>query len=520
MLGINTASIMIKRERILKLLSQPTKIRHRYLILPIALILLWLAIELIARIGAEMLWFEEVGYLPMYLLRLRTQGLLGIGIFGLTAAYLLGNLSVAQRLKSPYPYTEIDRLQADRNRLDIDSKSRRIPVGLKLRWLLPLSIILSLLIGIILVHYLRVAASQWYIDPNLPDIAPPAPRLFRLEVIWQILKQSLSTGWMVMGAGISAIAILLYPRFLLVSIAPILSLAIAWVISQQWTKVLPAFEATAFGHTDPVFDRDISDYIFGLPVGELVEFWWMGMCLCGFLAVLLTYILSGDSLSQGKFFGFSRAQQRHLFGLGGGLMLVVSFSYWLSCHELLYSSRGVSFGASYTDINVFLPAETALSILSLAIGGYLLWRAIYFSHQVMNRVLHWAAILYLTIAIGTTTILPAIVQALVVQPNELVRETPYIKRTIALTRQAFGLDKIAVNQFSPQANLTEQKNPGKRSNYSEYSPVGQTTAASYQSSTPTNSAILSISRCRYRSIYSHQRTKSFTRNASLALLRS
>ena len=436
----------------------PSKLtQRRYLLFSIALILLYLAIELIARLGAEMLWFEEVGYLPMYLLRVKAQGLLGVGIFVLTAGYLLGNLSLGQRLKSLDPDLSLDRQQVAQNRLDLDSQSRRIPQRLNLRWLLLLAISLSLLIGLILIHYLRAVMSQWSIDPTLPDITPPSPRLFRIDILVQIAKQSATKGWLVVGGGILAIALLIYPRFLLRAIAPILSLAIAWVISQQWTRVLPAFQATAFGHRDPVFDRDIGDYIFGLPIGELVEFWLMGMCLYGFIAVLLTYLLAGDSLSQGKFSGFSRAQQRHLYGLGGGLMLVVSFSYWLSCHELLYSLRGVSFGASYTDINVLLPAETGLGILSLTLGLYLLWRALYFPYQLKHRFLRWAAILYLTMEIGTTFILPAIVQALVVQPNELVRETPYIKQTIAQTRQAFGLDKIATTKFNPQANLTEQK---------------------------------------------------------------
>jgi uncharacterized membrane protein (UPF0182 family) len=435
----------------------PPKSRRNYLLVPIGLILSWLTIELVARVGGEMLWFEEVGYLPMYLLRLKAQGLLGIGVFALTVVYLLGNLALAQRLKSPYPEPQIDRQLVPQNWLGIDLPSQRSSGVLRLRWLLLLTLSLSLLIGLILVHYLRVAMSQEGIDPNLPDITPPAPRLFRLEAIWQLVTWLQGHGWIAVGVGILSIAMLVYPRWLLRSIAPILSMAIAWVVSQQWTRVLPYFQATAFGSNDPMFDRDISAYVFGLPVAELVEFWLMGMCLAGFVAVVLTYLLAGDSLSQGQFLGFSRAQQRHLYGLGGGLMLVVGFSYWLSCNKLLYSPRGVSFGASYTDIHVLLPANRVLTILSLAIGGYLLWRSIYFARQLQHRFLRVAVILYLAMAIGATTILPAIVQVLVVQPNELVRETPYIQRTIALTRQAFGLDKIAANTFNPQANLTEQK---------------------------------------------------------------
>jgi uncharacterized protein len=430
---------------------------QRYLLLPVVLLGLWLSIETIARLGGEMLWFEEVGYLPMYLLRVRTQGLLGLGIFSLTAVYLLGNLVLAQRLKSPHPTTKQNLQPAAKNYADIDLESSQISTALTLRWLLPLTISLSLLIGLIFIHYLRVVVSQWNIDPNLPDITPPAPVLFSPAAVWQMVEELPKHGWMAVAVGILAIAMLIYPRCLLRLIAPILSMAIAWVVSRQWMRVLPYFQATAFRHNDPVFDRDISNYIFGLPVAELVEFWLVGMCLSGFVAVVLTYLLSGDSLSQGKFLGFSRAQQRHLSGLGGGLMLVVSFSYWLSCHQLLYSPRGVSYGASYTDIHVQLPANEALSILAFAIGGYLLWRSIYFPRQIDNYPLRLALGLYLVMSIGTTTILPTIVQALLVQPNELAREAPYIRRTIALTRQAFGLDHIAAQTFNPQANLTEQK---------------------------------------------------------------
>jgi uncharacterized protein len=430
--------------------------KRRYLLIPIVLCGLWLTIEIIAYLGAEILWFEEVGYLPMYLLRISSQGLLGLGVFIFTAAYLLGNLALARKLTLP-DFDEIDRLQAPQNPIGIDSKPQQILPALQLRWLLPLTLSLSLLVGMISIHYLQVVKSQWGIDPNLPDISPPALQLFHLDLIWNINTQLYRHSWIAVGVGILTIALQIYPRFLLRSIGLSLSIAISWAISQQWMRVLPLFQATSFGHRDPVFDRDISAYIFGLPVADLLEFWLMGMCLYGFIAVLLTYLLAGDSLSDGKFWGFSRAQQRHLSGLGGGLMLVVSFGYWLGCHELLYSARGVSFGASYTDINVLLPADGALCILALAIAVYLCWRSIYLPARANYRLLKLAAILYLLMTISTTTILPAIVQALIVQPNELVRETPYIKRTIALTRKAFGLDNITVNTFNPQANLTEQK---------------------------------------------------------------
>ncbi len=433
------------------------KFPNRYLLMAIALLILWLAIDLIARVGGEILWFEEVGYLPMYLLRIKTQAVLGMSAFVVATIYLFGNLSLAQRLKSPPPSTEMDRSLASRYLVG-NAEPQRMPLASNLRWLMLVAIGLSLLVGAILAHYLQVAIGQWQIDPNLPNIAPPAPTLFRPVAIWQLVRHSIDRPWIAGVMGIFAIGILIYPSSLLRAGAMLLIIPISGVSSQQWVRVLPYFQATTFGHKDPVFDRDISAYVFDLPVAELVDFGLMGICLYGFVAVLLTYLLAGDSLSQGRFRGFDRAQQRHLCGLGGALMLVVGLRYGISCAELLYSPRGVSYGASYTDIAIQLPADRLLSILAFAIAGYLFWQAVYPSRQLAKRQpIRLLLGAYLGLAIGTTVLLPVIFQALVVQPNELAREAPYIRRTIELTRQAFGLDNIATQTFNPQATLTADK---------------------------------------------------------------
>ncbi len=409
-----------------------------YRLLPIVLAI-GLLIEILARLGAEILWFQEVGYLPMYLLRLKTQGILGAIVFSLTAVYLLGNLALAQRLSSE---TVPERV------------GQQLPF-LKLRWLLTLTLSLSLVVGLISIHYLRSAAIGWNPDPNLPSIAPSAPVLLRSIVTWQSLGQVFTHRWETVGVVILAIAIQFYPRLVLRAIAIVLTIAMSWTISRQWMRVFPALQPTAFNLKDPVFGQDLSTYIFNLPVGELLEFWLIGGCLYGLIAVAITYLLAGDSLSQGRFCGFSRSQQRHLYGVAGVLMLVVGFSYGISCYELLYSPRGVSYGASYTDILVQLPVDRGLGVLSMAIAGYLCWRSIHLPRNANYRLTLVIFSLYLGLTIGISTILPILVQALVVQPNELARETPYIQRTIAQTRQAFGLDKIDTKTFNPQANLTE-----------------------------------------------------------------
>ncbi|NJR32825.1 MAG: COG1615 family transporter [Chamaesiphon sp. CSU_1_12] len=89
------------------------------------------------------------------------------------------------------------------------------------------------------------------------------------------------------------------------------------------------------------------------------------------------------------------------------MMLGVGLRYWISQLELLYSPRGVSYGASYTDITIQLPADRLLCALALAIAGYSIWRALYFPRSTVNpKPMLWALGAYLGGAIVTTTIVP------------------------------------------------------------------------------------------------------------------
>ncbi|MCF4969925.1 UPF0182 family protein [Nostoc sp. CMAA1605] len=419
-----------------------------------------------ARLGAEIFWFQEVGYVRVFLVRLVTRSGLLVLITGLTATYLLVNLAWAQRLKYPQS-AKVEEVQPELVSLSSKLQKMLSPeytqsrqtrpreeknlYPLKLRLLLPLVLILSLLVGLMLVHYGQIAFGYWF-GTNKNQLIFP----LRLETLWQlgiqIFSQPLYLALVIGGA----IAILIYSRFLLTAIALIFSVGLGSIMYHNWAKVLQYFQPTAFNSTDPLFGLDIKFFIFSLPFWELLEIWLMGMFLYGFIAVCLTYLLSADSLSQGVFPGFSSPQQRHLYGMGGLLMLLVSFSYWLSRYELVYSPRGVSYGASYTDVYVQLPVYNCLCGLALAIATYLLWRTIFWRAASRYRPFFFYGVgLYLLFVGVAGYILPTVVQYLVVQPNELQREEPYIQRTIALTREAFGLETIDSQTFNPQGTLTE-----------------------------------------------------------------
>jgi uncharacterized protein len=416
-----------------------------------------LLLDLVSRLGAEMLWFQEVSYLSVFLLKFRVRLVLFVVGTGLTGLYLLGNLALAQRLKYPpmagYPNAAVREPALPPYHVE---RSRALPsplpstAALGFRSLLPLTIGLSVLMGLLLMYYGQLAIHYWQHDPTLSGSFESHPSV---KPFWQTIAQLSGHLWLLGGALGLVVALLRYPRLGLSTIATILSILFGWLLSKQWAVVLQALHATSFNSTEPLFGRDISFYIFALPLGELVELWLLGLFLYGVIGVALTYLLSSDSLSQGSFPGFSLAQQRHLYGVGSGLMGAMALSCWLSRYQLLYSPRGVSFGASYTDVVAQLPAYTALSLVALAIALFLLWRT---CRPSKTSPLRWVKLSFglFGLLLLVSVVVPEVIQYLVVQPNELARERPFIARTIALTRQAFDLEVIDASNFNPQGQLT------------------------------------------------------------------
>ena len=434
-------------------------------ILVVLLLGLWLFFNLASHLAVEILWFHEVGYLREFWLRLVTRlGLWAIAFFT-SAGFLLGNLTVASRLKhlTPSPPVQAQRITPGGVRSDmIYEREAASKSGLRLRLLLPVVIALSVLVGLILIYYSQEALDFWHPDMKLPSTSLPLPPWLK-QVSQQLHLQQIAIPMVQLGLLlVLSVAILIDHEFCLRAIALLICLLLGFLFSGQWDKVLQYFHATSFNRTEPLFHQDISFYVFSLPIWELLAFWLVGLFLFGVAAVALFYLRSANSLSEGRFPGFSVAQRLHLNALSGLFMLAVALHYWIARYKLLYSSRGISYGASYTDVKVLLPIYTGLSLLAAAIAVYLILRMLVLSR---TRKITFKPIpyppqliyvlgLYIAVAGVFSAILPSVVQRLIVQPNELTRERPYFERTIALTREAFNLNAIEARTFDPRGQLT------------------------------------------------------------------
>ncbi|NES02999.1 MAG: UPF0182 family protein [Okeania sp. SIO2F4] len=453
----------------------------------ISLFGLWVVFDLSTNILAEFLWFEELNYLPVLITKLQTETLIWIITFLITTGFFLANLRLASIFKYSKKQVQITQVSEEMMLIPpvtMPSSKLRIEPSLGLGWLLCFILGLILLVGLILTHYIEVFTNYWHPDFTVAKVSPQIPSEFSIESIWKILI-SIPSNWWLLGLFILLfLAVIINPIFWLSVFAILLSLVFSFILSSHWGNILQVLNTTPFNKSEDLFQIDISFYVFQLPILQLLKFWLIGLFLYGLAACTVIYLLSGQSLSKGNFYQFSQEQQRHLHALGGGFILTVAFSYFLACFELLYSQRGVIYGASYTDVKVQFPVYVFLAVLALLIAFFLFSQAIFSVKTIqpyieaslwfmrlgrkrkrktkvsaklfansysLRAILTW----YLTIAVVASWLIPEIVQIAIVQPNEIEREIPYIKRSIKFTKEAYvDVDKLEVKLFDPDNKLT------------------------------------------------------------------
>ena len=230
---------------------------------------------------------------------------------------------------------------------------------------------------------------------------------------------------------------------------------VAVIAASQWRTLLQFFHRTPFGTTDPVFGRDIGWYVFTLPMLDVgIELLTLTILVAVGIIALPIYYARGDISARGWKTRIEPDAQRHLAILLAALMAVTGARVLLiEIPSLLQSAHGPLQGASYTDLHVRLPMLRVVGVLAM-LGAIpilvLAWR---------GRLLHGAVGTYAGYIVARLLLLgvvPALFQRLVVQPNELARESPQIVHHIAATRAAWGIDSVERRELGSQRRLTLQ----------------------------------------------------------------
>jgi len=248
-------------------------------------------------------------------------------------------------------------------------------------------------------------------------------------------------------AGIRRQDSLLYSRLTTVGLV-IVAILFAVASIDYWT-VMRFFGSRALtlppdAWRDQLFSRPLSFYLFDLPFySEIV---WFVIALAILCALIFWATARGWQLwmSGGGLRAFDRGARTLLLpgaSRSGFVRIIVALLllglaalFFLGNYDLLFNSHAFMTGADYVDAKVTLPLRWLLIVAVLA-ALPLAWTSRYKK----------AAVLVLTFFI-LQLVLPMIVSAVYVRPNEISIERPYIERHIQATTAAFGLNRNATER--------------------------------------------------------------------------
>src|SRR5712675_213528 len=206
----------------------------------------------------------------------------------------------------------------------------------------------------------------------------------------------------------------------------------------------------ASGFVDPVFGKPLNFFLFTLPAYQLLVGWVLTLAVmtCA-LAVFFIVITGGTRAVVGRTRTYAALPWRGLSSTFAVLLLVLAMRVYLGRFERLFDSHTIFAGVTYTDAHIMLPG-TLIVCVALALGAVI---------AAVNAVRvprgRWiaAAILPAALCYVSVQIVGWYVSSFIVKPNELVREQPYIANNIALTRQAYGLDRVSQREFPAETDV-------------------------------------------------------------------
>src|SRR3954447_15151560 len=177
---------------------------------------------------------------------------------------------------------------------------------------------------------------------------------------------------------------------------PIASLAVGVIFGLtafgQWQTLLGFQAQVPFGQTDPSFGQDIAFYVWTLSALSAVRGWLTALLVLTAVGAGIIYALGIASIETNittarpypliarerplRHHPLLAPGVRHLALLGAAFLLLVGASYWLNNWELVYSNRGVVFGASATDMAAIYPANVIMAGVAGLLALVLLFVAV------------------------------------------------------------------------------------------------------------------------------------------------
>jgi uncharacterized membrane protein (UPF0182 family) len=211
----------------------------------------------------------------------------------------------------------------------------------------------------------------------------------------------------------------------------------------------------AGGVFDPIFGKSLNFFLFTLPAWQLITGWLLTLAVITcILAAFFIVITGGGRVLSGRLSRFVALPWRGLSITFAFLLLIVAMRVYLSRFELLLEDHTIFGGVTYTDAHITI---TGMLIVCAALVLGAVIAAVNAARVPRGRWLI-AAIVPAAVCYVALQGVAWYVSSFIVKPNELVREKPYIVYNTDLTRQAYGLNRVAQREF-PAETTVEAADP-------------------------------------------------------------
>src|ERR1700678_334559 len=234
------------------------------------------------------------------------------------------------------------------------------------------------------------------------------------------------------------------------------SLAIAAVtgagMMEEWPTLALFWYAprTAAGVVDPIFGKPLNFFLFALPAWQLISGWLLTLAVITcLLAVFFVLITGGSRVLAGRLSRSVTLPWRGLSVTVVFLLLILAMRVYIGRFERLFDDHTIFGGVTYTDAHITITGMLVVCV-ALVLGAAI---AVVNAARVPRGRWLAAAILPAAVCYIVVQAVAWYVSSFIVKPNELVREKPYIVYNTDLTRQAYGLNRVAQREFPAETTV-------------------------------------------------------------------
>jgi hypothetical protein len=234
-------------------------------------------------------------------------------------------------------------------------------------------------------------------------------------------------------------------RWVAGALAVVAALISGGAMAAQWqTLMLWHYAPAASGPADPIFNQPLGFYLFTLPAWEVLAGWLFAIAILLTILTGFFFLAAGGAQMLREGVGGARSLPWRGLSLAASLLLMaVAARVFLSRFEMLFEHHTIYDGVGYTGAHI-AAGGLFYVVVALVAGAMIALGAALFQPRGRWLVLAVlpAVLCYLGVVVAswyTTTF--------EVNPNRLVRETPYIASNIEFTRRAWGLDRFEQSEF-------------------------------------------------------------------------